>query len=56
MGARAKWDGIQLVGEANGRSGGMRGLVGAIERRGSHGIAANTAGKGVRGNSWEYVG
>jgi hypothetical protein len=32
MGVRAKWDGIQLVGDADGRAGGMRGLDGAMER------------------------
>jgi hypothetical protein len=42
----AKWDGIQLVGDADSRAGGMRGLDGAIEGRGSQGMAVNTEGKG----------
>ena len=45
MGVRASWDGIQLVGDADDRSDGMRRLEGTIERRGSQGAVVNTEGK-----------
>ena len=55
MGVRAKWDGIQLVGDADGLAGGMRVLEGPIERQGSQGMVVNAKGKGSPNNRWVCV-